>query len=213
MHESTVISKSGEIVERLSAVFALVNPVPAVCLDVSPQVVPTGVALAADVAGEWLLSRVDPHVTSEMGGSDEAMVADTAEERTLRLLLLVGGRGSGIGRGGGGCGILEYLLVPFDQIHKLDSRGFPSSVWGYSEGCYSGDRLRGSDGGQEVEVTPRRRRILLLWQPRGSRIRSMKHPAPSSSTSWGLPLRSMGWGMSWDVTDGEMILPSMAVEV
>ena len=40
----------------------------------------------------------------------------------------------------------------------------------------------------------------------------MKHPAPSSS-SWGLPLRGMGWGMGWNVTDGEMILPSMAVEV
>ena len=139
MQQSTVISKSREIVERLSAVFALVNPVPAVCLDVGPKVVPTGVALAADVAGERLLSRVDPHVSSEVGGPDEAMVADTAEEWTLWLLLLVGGRGSGIGRGGGGRSTLEYLLIPFDQIHKLDSRGFPSSVWGHPEGCYSRD--------------------------------------------------------------------------
>ena len=85
VHDPTVVSESGEVAEYVTAVFALVNLVSPVSLNVCPEVVPASVATPADVTGKRLLAGVDAHVTSEVGGANELSPAHHAGVRSLRL--------------------------------------------------------------------------------------------------------------------------------
>ena len=95
---------------------AFVDAIATVRLDVGPQVVSTSIPLTADVAGEWLLSGVNPHVSAEVRGSYEAMAAYFAEERAFRLSPVAGLVLSNLDD-------LFFSLdhVRFNEIHKLDS--------------------------------------------------------------------------------------------
>ena len=66
-----MVGKSGEVMEDLSTVFALVDLVAPVGVNVGAEVVPSGIATPTDVAGKGFLPRVDSHVTAEVSGTDE----------------------------------------------------------------------------------------------------------------------------------------------
>ena len=87
MNDPAVVCKSREIVEHFPAVFALVYLVPAVCMDVCTEIVPTSVAPTTDVAGKWLLSSMDPHVSPEVCCSDKLPSTDVTWEGSLWLQL------------------------------------------------------------------------------------------------------------------------------
>ena len=88
MNDPAVVCKSCEVVEHFPAVFTLVYFVPAVCMDVRTEIISTSVAPATDVAGKWLLSGVDPHVSPEVCCSDKLPSTDVAWEGSLWLQLL-----------------------------------------------------------------------------------------------------------------------------
>ena len=87
MNDPAVVCKPCEIVEHFPTVFALVYLVPAVCMNVCTKIVPTSVAPTTDVAGKWLLSSVDPHVSPEVCRSDELPSTDVTWEGSLWLQL------------------------------------------------------------------------------------------------------------------------------
>ena len=80
-----MISEPCQIMEHLSAVFAFVNLVPSMSMDVSSKVVSSSVPAATDVTGKWLLSSVDSHVTSQVSGSDELAATHLTREWSLGL--------------------------------------------------------------------------------------------------------------------------------
>ena len=85
MHLATVVGEARQVMEHLPAVLTLVDLVPAVGLDVRPQVVSPSIALATDVAGERLFSSVNAHVSPQVCGPNEAVAAHLTHERALRL--------------------------------------------------------------------------------------------------------------------------------
>ena len=78
VHQSAVVGEPGEVVERLSTVLALVNPVPPMGLNVRSQIVSAGVALSTDVTSKRFFASMNPHVASKVRSSDKTMVAHVA---------------------------------------------------------------------------------------------------------------------------------------
>ena len=78
VHQSAVVGEPGEVVERLSTVLALVNPVPPMSLNVRSQIVSAGVALSTDVTSKRFFASMNPHVASKVRSSDKTMVAHVA---------------------------------------------------------------------------------------------------------------------------------------
>ena len=87
VHLLTVLGEPHKVVEYFIAVLAFVHPVTAMGVYVCPQVVPTGVPVATDVAGERLLPRVYAHVSAEVGGAYELTPTHLTLEWTLNVCL------------------------------------------------------------------------------------------------------------------------------
>lgn len=71
-----MISEPGEVVKHFTTMFALVDLVTTMSMDVRSQVVPSSIATPTYVAGKWLLPSVYPHVPPEMRGTDKLAVTD-----------------------------------------------------------------------------------------------------------------------------------------
>jgi hypothetical protein len=85
MHRSAVVCKACQVVEHLSTVFAFVNLVPAVSVDVSSQVVSTSISTPADVTGKGLLPGVNTHVSAQVRSADELAATHLARIRPVRF--------------------------------------------------------------------------------------------------------------------------------
>lgn len=85
MQEPAVVSKPREVVEDLPTVLAFVNLVAPVGMDVGTEIVPTGIATPTNVAGKGLLASMDPHVASEVSGTDKLPPTYFTRVWSLRL--------------------------------------------------------------------------------------------------------------------------------
>ena len=117
MQDSTVVGESSKISKHVTAVLALVDLIPPVSLYVRPEVVTSSVPSPANVTSEWLLSRVDPHVSTKVRRPDEFSTAHLARIGALGLrdcsavavLLrwLIDDANGGISGRGGGCELVD----------------------------------------------------------------------------------------------------------
>ena len=85
VQKSAMIRKTSQVAEYVTTVLAFVYLIPPVSLDVCPEVVPSSVPASADVASERLLPGVDPHVPTEVSGTDELAATHPTRKGSLRL--------------------------------------------------------------------------------------------------------------------------------
>lgn len=88
MKKSAVVSESSEIMEHLTTVLALVDFVPAMGVDMGSEVVPSGISAATNMAGKWLLSSMDSHVTPQVGGANEFASTHLTRKWSLWLYIV-----------------------------------------------------------------------------------------------------------------------------
>lgn len=84
-----MIGKASEVVKHLPTVFAFVDLVSAVSMDVSAEVVPSSIATPTNVASKWLLSGVNTRVPAQVGGTDEFTSTYITLVRAFRLCIVI----------------------------------------------------------------------------------------------------------------------------
>ena len=83
MQQTAVVGKASQVVENLPTVFAFVDLVASMSVDVCSEVVSPGVPSTADVAAKRLFPSVDAHVSTEVRGSDKFAPTHFAGELPL----------------------------------------------------------------------------------------------------------------------------------
>ena len=143
VHDAAVVGKTSKVVEHVSAVLALVDLVPAMCLDVGPEVVPTRIPAAAYVTRKWLLTRVDAHVATEVRRSDELAAAHVADKRPVRFLFLV----------------QQYRVVGVGIVYVFHGNNLRLDEV-FRHRFQQGVVLWGCHGSKEVEIAARANRLV-----------------------------------------------------